>query len=454
MFPMRAIFVCTPSKAYGEVNAAIPLARGIADSGGEVWFVASPLAAGLASSSFPGRVFTLTRDREFNQSLFWRVCGKFRPDLIVFVEFYEILRPSRIPGCPLIDRRWIRRIASFPAELIFMDFIAHVPMLREISDCKICSRRFDRPALQAFLQRLRVILPCPLNEPGPIEERCGIPYRTTRLPLGLDPEERRQTREKFIPGSDPEGDFLIVRTGATWQSVLAEKYRVPLYEHLSELLTYYFGQTGRRVVLVSVSSHHRLAPGSCNLKIINFENLPPPDFNRLVLSCDLLLTDNEIGYGLANTIGRVPGLVFVNSFRGHEILARERAGSVVSKVVQRLETYRSGAVYPYKIFPLPAPSDQFVEDDGDACDSRGEFVRASRLRLGRMRSSPFLRAEIYGGEETRRKLAMIVGDTVCQEWFARADASFLERLNSLPSGPRVIASAVQHPANASGHTVL
>jgi hypothetical protein len=449
---MRTLFVCTPSKAYGEVNAAIPLARGVVDRGGEVWFIASPLAADVAWSAFPGRVFTLTGDRQFNQSLFWRVCGKFRPDLIVFVELYEILRPGRKPDCPLIDSTWLRRIDSIPAEFVFLDFIVHVPLLREIADCIACSRRFDRPALRTFLSRLRVMLPCPLNEPGPVEGRCGIPYRTDTLPFEIDPDTRARARARFLSEADEQEGFLILRTGATWQSVLADKYRVRLYEKLSELLSFYFGSTSRRVTLVSISSHHTLSPVNSNLRIVNESNLPPSDFSSLVLSCDLVITDNEIGYVLAKTLGRVPGLVLVNSFRADEILARERNGSPVARVIHQLESYRCGAVYPHKIFPIPAGPDQFLEERRDPL-RRQELTGTSRLRLGRMVSSPFVKAEIYGGEETRCSLASLVDDSTMRRGLRKQESAYIERLSKLRSGAEVLAGMLRQAPN-SMDTVL
>ena len=433
---MRAVFVCTPSKAFGEVNAAIPLARSIVQAGGEVWFVASPLAAGLASQSFEGSVFTLSGNREFNQSLFWLVVGKFRPDVIIFVEFYEILRPKRTPDCPLIDRNWLRRMASVAGEVVFLDFIAHVPMLREISDCPRCCNMFDRTSLRAFFRRLRVLLPCPLNEPGRVAGRCGIPYRTGALPFDLDPEERDRTRQRFA-GSDESSSetFIILRTGATWQSVLAQRYGVRLYDHLSDLLKFYFGHSEKRVVVISVSSHHKLkAVSTPNFTVENRENLPPSEFDRLVLSSDLIMTDNEIGYGLAKTMGRVPGLVFINSYNADQVLARERYGTPVSNTVSTLETYRCGSVYPHKIFPIAAPADQFNDDIPGWRSTGSSAVSGSCIRLGRMVSSPFLKAELYGGEEAASELRAFVNRNAYGDWFREKESAYLARLNAAPTG--------------------
>src|SRR5919106_1749629 len=91
---MRALFLCGASRAYGEINVVLPLAESVAKAGGEVWFLASPLAAELARTKSPDRVFEMTGDRTANQATFSRMIKKFRPNVILFSELYEILQPG------------------------------------------------------------------------------------------------------------------------------------------------------------------------------------------------------------------------------------------------------------------------------------------------------------------------------------------------------------------------
>jgi hypothetical protein len=100
---MRAIFLCAPSRAFGEINTLIPLARDIVTRGGDVWFLASPLAATIAHTEFASQTFVMNGDRVHNRIVLARMLRKFNPDLLVFADFYEIIRPQRKAECPLID---------------------------------------------------------------------------------------------------------------------------------------------------------------------------------------------------------------------------------------------------------------------------------------------------------------------------------------------------------------
>jgi hypothetical protein len=184
---IRALFVCAASRAYGEVNVAIPLAQSVLDAGGEAWFLASPLAAELVRAKSPDRVFEMTGDCLANQSTFLRIVKKFRPNVILFSELYEILQLDETRECPLIDRKLLADLQGIDAALVFIDFIAHVEMLRDVLTCSYCAQRLGERPLQAFLERLWVVVPCPLNEPGPVPNRRGMPFRIdASLPLALN----------------------------------------------------------------------------------------------------------------------------------------------------------------------------------------------------------------------------------------------------------------------------
>jgi hypothetical protein len=436
---MKALFVCSPSRAFGEINSLIPLARGIEGAGGEVWFLASPLAAAVAREHFPSSVFELTSDREWNQGILRRMTKKFKPDLIAFAELYEILRPGRKPDCPLIDGWLLRWVADVNCSLAFVDFIAHVPMLRSIADCRPCVMRFGARVLQSFLERLWVILPCPLNEPGHVEQRCGIPFRAETLPLRIDDGTRARTRAKFLGQGREEDGFLVLRTGSTWQTLLAEQRGHNLYKHLGDILGEYLCGLPKPVTLVSVSSRHQISCKSGRLEIRNIANLPPREFDELALSSDLVVTDNEIGYTLARTLGRVPGLVLVNSFYAADILKREKSGRL-REIVNTMESRQPDCIYPHKIFPIPADEDEFADSWVKAAEANAPPAshEPKTVRLGRLVSSAFVSAELYGGQETKRVFEAILCDNGRRARLKQLEESFLDRLNRLEDGASVL----------------
>jgi hypothetical protein len=321
---LRAIFLVAPSRAYGEINVAIPLARSIVNSGGEVWFLASPLASGLANTQFPERVFELSSSRDDNQRTFWRMIKKYRANMVVFTELYEIIQPRRMTDCPLLSFNFFRDLEYLDATFVFVDFIAHVPALQEIAGCPRCAKRFGARQLESFLQRLWVVLPCPLNEPAEVPGRCGVPYRIHDLPIPVPANDRHRVRKRMLGQNSGRDGILIVRTGSSWQAKLAEEYGVRVYEHLTDLLAGYLAGIKRTITLVSVSDKQFLHPDqSKKIRVVNIGNLAPDDYQRLILSADLVLTDNQIGYTLATTIGNVPGGVMVNSYSAEQIMERE-----------------------------------------------------------------------------------------------------------------------------------
>jgi Family of unknown function (DUF6365) len=439
---IRAIFLLSPSRAYGEINVAVPLAKGVADLGGEVWFIASPLAARIAAVQFPGRVFVMGPNRENNQVAFWRWVKKYRINAVVFSELYEILQPRRIPDCPLLDRQFFNDIEYLDATLLFLDFIAHVPVLQQLARSDLYARRFGGGALASFLQRLWVVLPCPLNEPGDVSERRGVPYRVQELPVRVPAEERAKMRKQLLGSKTGGKGALIVRTGSTWQAKLAKEYGVRVYDHLTDLLATYFQTLKRPVTVVSVSDKQRLHPDRAKrMRVVNVGNLDPADYRRLILSADLVLTDNQIGYTLATTIGSVSAAVMVNSYKPQEIVRREGRRSEISRIVQRIERECPGSVYPHRIFPLPAEK-EILNKESSADDASVPFG-PEVIRLGRMRSSPYVKIEMYGGKRTAELFRWLLDDPSGREDLQRQDAAYIQRLDAIDDGPTVLSKIFQ-----------
>lgn len=449
---VRALFVSQPARAYGEINVVVPLAESLLEKGGDAWFLVSPLAARVARARFPDRTFELCGNRELNQNTFWRMVKKFRPDIILFSALHEVLHPRRKLECPLINWRWLEDINAFDVGLIFIDFIAHVPGLQEALDCPECAPMFGEAALRAFFQRLWTILPCPLNEPCEVEGRRGIPYRTETLPLRIQADERAAIRARFL---DDDG-ILILRGGANWQSTVAEQFGVHLYDHLGEVLGLYLSGFPKPVCLVSVSDSHELAGSEFrNFRIVNIRNVPPQEYQKLLLSADLLVTDNEIGYTLARSIGHAPGVVLVNSYTLEQVFTRTRTGSRLHRIVLDMERTSPGSIFPYRVYPLAADPRELVPiyGNGDTTFQNRSCLLPQNLRLGRMPSSPFFRAEIFGGDVTRDFFEWLLLDPLSKTELRREEASYLERLSNIEDGGAVIRRLVKNSSDHA-HTVI
>lgn len=431
---MKILFLCAPSKAYGEINAAVTMANEAKARGARVWFLVSPLGAEVARPEYGETTFELTPNKHVNQVKFWRILKKIRPDLIVFSELYEILQPGKKPDCPLIDAELLRGLEYEQASLIFLDFIVHAGMLAEIAECPGCAEDWGG-TLASFFQRLWVLLPCPLNEPGPVAGRRGIPFRLNSLPVLIDPDERLRVRSSIL--HDPD-EILILRTGSTWQTKLAVERGVHLYDYLPRLFEYYLGDFPKPVTVVSISNLYQFPLAKTpQLRFVNYENLPPSEFNRLILSCDAVITDNEISYSLSKLTGTLPGVVLNNSYTAGDILQRERPGSFLAGLVERLETEHPGSVYPFRIYPL-------ASDESAPHPPQGPPFHAVTERLGRMESSPFYRAELLGGDVTRRFFEWLLLDRQASEDRAKQDEGYISRLRTATTGMEVFQKIADH----------
>jgi hypothetical protein len=341
---------------------------------------------------------------------------------------------------------------------VFIDFIAHVHMLQDVLRCSICANHFGKSALQSFLERLWVVLPCPLNEPGPLEGRRGLPFRVNAsLPATVKAEEKARCRLKFLGKAQEKKGILILRSTSSWQADLADRGNLHLKEYFADLLALYLEDFPRPVTLVSLSDRHRLRPptNGRQLKVINIPNLSPQEYQTLQLSADLILTDNEISYSLGNAVGKTPAMVLVNSFSIKELMEREGRQSALGRLLREIQGKWPHSVFPHLIYPLKLSQNEVMAGRGAEArnGSPSKAFLAETIRLGRMPSSPFLRAELYGGEQTKNLLHRVLLDSSARQELLQQELSYLNRLNQIEEGVSVL-KQVQAGHRLSRHTVL
>ena len=268
------------------------------------------------------------------------------------------------------------------------------------------------------------------------------------LPIEFSLTDRRKTRERFLGKGQADKAHLVVRTGSTWQSKMAEKAQLPIFDYLPDLFSYYLTGLRKPVTLVSVSSEQQLGPAA-GLNIVNIPNLTPLEFDRLLLAADVLITDNEIGYTQAKAVGRVPSVVFVNSQTAEAILMRLPEDQPVGRIVREVQRDHPEAIYPHRIFPIrdePWAADMGASDPTEA-------TTPSVMRLNGMVSSPHYKAELYGGAPVRDLFRALLDDPATRRAHKQNDAAYMRRLNELPDGGAVIARLLEVSA-VTGNSVL
>lgn len=441
--PLRVLLVTPVAEGSGETITALHVAESLAARGDEVRFLASPFAARFLAGAFAGRIDELTADGVENHDRWRRTVAGFRPEVVVFADYPLLFFPrgscplGRVPG-------WREGLEEVDATLVTLD---HFGFAQRTEGMFMGPPHFGLH-YQEFAplpERMHVLLPCPMHEPGAVEGRRGEPFRYWRLPLGVAPEERAAERRRWLGSPGGEGGIggtggeglLVFHSVPTWAWRAAEELGLDLYRHLPRLLASYLADLDRPVTLVSVNNGRLLAPpadaadaaerGSPGLRLVNLGPVPKEEFERLLFSCDLMLTENKLSISMGKAIcGLVPCAALRNGYRLGELVARSTG--VVAEVVQALERQRLGAVYPFEVFPTVVPDD----------------LREIGLYRGNSLTRGFAELELFGGEGTARALRALLTDRETREVLAEGQRRYAAAVARLDEAAVVLDRLVDH----------
>jgi hypothetical protein len=429
---MRALFLALMTRGFGEVTTAIELAENVNENGGEVCFLASPHAAGIVRSRFQRHVSVLSDNLSVNQKIWRQTVRDFNPNIIVFSETYDMIFPaSQNWHCPLIDFKWLQEIEEADALLVWMDCLGFSFGLAHDAFARIPNPpRF----LRSLLERLRVILPCPLHDPGGLQGRRGIPYRSTGLPLKLARDERARVRSEYLGAAHQDEGILVLHTTGSWLRRLAERLRLPLYHYLSNLLAIYLADVPRPVTMVDIDD--RLPPEArsrANFRVVNLKPMALEAYDRLLLSSDLVLSENLWSNSLPKALGNAPAMVLLNSYTQEELWEREDEASPVGRLLREMDRRRPGGIYPHYCYPLPVGQpDEARRGNPTFATLMEEITRAGLV------SEVFLKAELYDGEQTRELFRRVLCDPSERLRVRERQMEYVARQSRLPDGVTVL----------------
>ena len=454
---VRALFVTPTWMATGETATALALAESIVADGGEAWFLASAPSAQIVRPQFGDRVQELSGDLAANQALWRRMIEEVDPNVIIFSELRSFLALRLNRQYPLADLGWLRDLDSLDALLVSIDHVGSTPSIQKLM-ARLSSHMLFRLIANAWrpiFERMRILLPCPLHEPRQVDGRQGRPYRSMTMPLRVDPEIRAQVRARHLGEGHDEG-ALIFHSVPRWSYRLSRTLKAPLYDHLGEVLTEYLADIAEPVTIVSVNDGTLLRPSPTKrVRVVNLAGLPLAEFDALLLSSDLVLTENIVSFTLAKAVGNVPGVALVNSWTAQEILDREAEGSEIRRLVMRAARRRAGSIYPHVMYPVrrpgkgeaPSPRRLLFDTAAPSIPLPDEMIR-----VGSTPSSPFIQAELYGGRETRDLFRALLCDETRRAQVRAEDEVYLERQRELPEGVTVLQRLLA--GRTLGETVL
>src|SRR5205823_4919876 len=285
------VLLVTPTQS-GETVTAVHVAENLLERGHRVAFLSSPYAHRLIVPRLREDVFELTGDVERNICIWYQVYDTFSPHIVIFADYHIV--GSAALSFPL-GVEWLAHLERSQVCLVTFDHLGFGQGGGKV----VVSRRHLHPYRARFFaapEEMRIMLPCPMHHPGPLEGWRGDPFRYWGLPLGLPGGMRRNVRRSYLRN---ENDLLIMHSVPTWAWKMAEALHLPFYRFLPEILAYYFEGIGKSITLVSVNNGSLLPqPSEGSFSIVNLPHLGFSEFERLLFSADLVLTENRLSISM------------------------------------------------------------------------------------------------------------------------------------------------------------
>jgi hypothetical protein len=222
------VLLVTPTQS-GEAVTAVHVAENLMGKGHCAAFVTSPDARRLISSRFLGKVFELTSDVEDNIRVWYQALEAFTPDIVIFADYHIVASPGL--SSPL-GPKWLAHLQRSQVCLVTFDHLGFGQCAEELT---IGPRHLhsEHVTFLAAPDGMRIMLPCPMHHPGPLEGWRGDLFRYWNLPLGLPGDMRREVRRSYLNNED---DPLIMHSVPTWAWKMTETLQLPFYRFLSEIL--------------------------------------------------------------------------------------------------------------------------------------------------------------------------------------------------------------------------
>ena len=318
------------------------------------------------------------------------------------------------------DSGWREELDSLDSTLVTLD---HFGFAQEEMELYFGPPHlsFHPQRFPAIPERMHILLPCPMHEPGPVAGRRGHPFRYWEVPLALPDETRRHVRARYLHSED---ELLVFHSVPNWAWRQAEMLGLVLYRYLPTILDYYLRDLP--VTVVSLNNGSLLQPPpDAKVRFVNLAPVPEPDFEALLLGCDLVLTENGVSISMGKAIcGLQPCAALKNSFRLLELVTR--IGPPLKGLILAMERERLGTVYPFNAYPA------------------GMAEALDRLVLYRDNclTRAFRTVEIFGNGDTRRSLHRLLTDESEREALRAAQREYVGRLQKLGDSADVLEGIV------------
>ena len=418
---MRVLFVTPVEQGSGETITVLHMARTLVAEGNEVRFLASAFAEWFLGTTFGPTVRQLTSSGSRNRELWEEALALFDPDVVVLADYPLLFFADGVS--PLAaERGWVASLDSVRPCLVTLDHFgfAQREMGMFVGPPHLT---FGYQLFPAVPERMRILLPCPMHEPGPVAGRRGHPFRYWDVPLSLPDDRRAALRRTYLRDED---GYLVAHLVSNWAWRGSEAYGLSFYRYLPRLFDAYFAAAGRPVTVVSVNNGRLLEPPvASRLSLVNAAPMTPDAFESLLLGADLVLTENRVSISLGKAVcGLQPCAVLKNSHRLLDIL--ETAAPEVREVVQAMEGAQPGTIYPYDVFPTG-----MVQELKDLVLYRDNSL-----------TQAFGQVEVFGGPSAAEQLCGLLADPTARDGLREHQRVYVDRLAALEDAAAVLSRLV------------
>ncbi len=412
---MKVLFVLPVLESTGEATTVLNMTRQLVAAGDAVAFLAVRPAFDLLTSAQPeSESYLLADDASANRAQ-WERAIAGRPDVVVFADFQSQWMSAGVAAVENpVD--WLNSVRSLDCLLVTLDHcgMAQRAVAIDFGPYHLGSRIEHFPPLPL---NLKVLLPCPMHEPGPVPGRIGVPFQYMDV-SSPSTEMRRQARAVWSVGHDR---LLIVHPVTRAASMFAHAFGISYYRFLPRLLAHHLGPLTPRVTLVSINAGALLPPGSdTGLEVMNVEGLPPQEFDTLLASADLLLTENLISVTLGRAIhAQVPAVVV----RGEEPGSGGGQGrsATFSHLLRDMSDACPGGVTPFTTFPVDVPAAVAATGLFDHNSIRDAFAEINLFE-----------------EESGIRLRELITTSESRALLGSNQSAYSRRIEMLPNAPEIL----------------
>jgi hypothetical protein len=352
------------------------------------------------------------------------VVPRIGPDVVVFADYPLMFTMEGVAPLAL-EPGWADSLANLKTCLVTLDHLgfAQGERLLFLGPPHLISwhARFACPSLPAGM---RVLLPCPINHPGPVSGREGEPFRYWSIPIEIPAAACAEARRQYVGNGH---GLFIFHSVPGWAWRLAEVLKLPYYDFLAEILEHYLDGVPGPVTVVSVNNGHLLHPvRSGNVRFVNLPPLPVAEYEALMFSADLVLTENKVSSSTGKAVcARRPCAVLKNSYRLAELT--DQLDGELRRIILAMESQSLGSVYPYEVFPSLRRND----------------IAALGVYRDNTITQAFEELEIYGGDATAGALRDLLTNPERVAGLLDRGRDYIEGIRDLPDATAVLSRVLE-----------